>query len=187
MQRTWEGGQVAGASHRGQVQRTGEGVLALNVSTTGLRLAVDSAVDLHLHTTFSDGRWTLEPLLDHLLREGFGLAAIADHDRVDTVAAVQQRALEKRLPVLVAVEMSARWNGEMTDLLCFGFDPDHTTLNDPAQDLLRRQQENSREVCLTCSIPEVPLSRNFPVKHPSIFVRLIGLLCGAILRILKPL
>jgi predicted metal-dependent phosphoesterase TrpH len=118
----------------------------LNLSTTGLRLAADSAVDLHLHTTFSDGRWTLELLLDHLLRERFGLAAIADHDRVDTVAAVQQRALDKHLPVLLAVEMSARWKGEMTDLLCFGFDPDHNALNDLAQDLLRRQQENSREV-----------------------------------------
>jgi hypothetical protein len=34
----------------------------------------------------------------------------------------------------------------MTDLLCFGFDPNHNALNDLAQDLLRRQQENTQEV-----------------------------------------
>lgn len=118
----------------------------MNLSTTGLHLAADSAIDLQLHTTYSDGRWTLEPLLDYLLREQFGLAAITDHDRADTVAAIQQLALDKHLPVLVAVEMTTTWKGEMTDLLCFGFDPNHNALNDLAQDLLRRQQENTREV-----------------------------------------
>jgi len=118
----------------------------MNLSTTGFSLAADSAIDLHLHTTCSDGRWMLEPLLDYLLREQFGLAAITDHDRTDTAAAIQQLALDKHLPVLVAVEMTTTWKGEMTDLLCFGFDPSHNALNDLARDVLRRQQENTWEV-----------------------------------------
>lgn len=118
----------------------------MNLSTTGLCLAADSAIDLHTHTTHSDGHWTPEPLLDHLRRERFALAAITDHDRADTVVAIQQLALEKHLPVLVAVEMSTTWQGKLTDLLCFGFDPNHNALNDLAQDLLRRQQENTRQV-----------------------------------------
>ena len=118
----------------------------MNLSTTGLRLAADLAVDLHLHTTWSDGRWTLESLLDYLAQERFGLAAVTDHDRANTVAAVQSMALEKHLPVLVGVEMSASWKGELTDLLCFGFDPNQNALENLAQDLLRRQQENTREV-----------------------------------------
>ena len=118
----------------------------MNLSTTGLSLAANSAIDLHLHTTYSDGRWTLEQLLDYLLREQFGLAAITDHDRVDMVASIQQLALDKHLPVLVSVEMTATWKGEMTDLLCYGFDTNHNALNDLAQNLLRRQQENTREV-----------------------------------------
>ncbi len=118
----------------------------MKLSTTGLNLTAGAAIDLHLHTTWSDGRWTLGPLLDHLLRERFGLAAISDHDRADTAAAVQQLALEEGLPVLVAVEMTTTWKGEMTDLLCFGFDPEQNALNDLAQDLLRRQRENTREV-----------------------------------------
>jgi len=120
--------------------------LSVNLSTTGLSLAADSAIDLHLHTTYSDGRWTPEPLLDYLLREQFGLAAITDHDRTDTLAAIQQLALDKHLPVLVGIEMTTTWKGEMTDLLCFGFDLDHNALSDLAQDLLHRQQENTREV-----------------------------------------
>jgi predicted metal-dependent phosphoesterase TrpH len=116
------------------------------MSTTGLRLAAEATIDLHLHTTHSDGRWRPEALLDHLRGEQFGLAAVADHDRVDTVVGIQQLAVEKDLPVLVAVEMTTTWQGALTDLLCYGFDPEDNALDDLAQDLLRRQQESTREV-----------------------------------------
>jgi predicted metal-dependent phosphoesterase TrpH len=118
----------------------------MKLSTTDLVLAADAAIDLHLHTIHSDGTWTPEQLLDYLLQEQFSLAAITDHDRADTAVALQQLAQDKHLPVLVAVEMSASWRGEMTDLLCFGFDPEQSALHELAQDLLRRQQDNTRAV-----------------------------------------
>jgi len=118
----------------------------MNHTTAGLRLAADAAIDLHLHTIYSDGDWHPEQLLDYLRDEGFALAAVSDHDRTDTIAHIQQLALDRGLPMLQAVEMSTTWQGEMTDILCYGFDPGHTPLDEVAQDLLRRQQENTREV-----------------------------------------
>ncbi|MBA2680633.1 MAG: PHP domain-containing protein [Ktedonobacteraceae bacterium] len=99
-----------------------------------------------MHTTSSDGTWTPEQLIDYLVSERFGLAAITDHDRVDTVAALQQLAMQKHLPMLTAVEMSTSWKDEPTDVLCYGFDPEHNALQGLAQDIARRQQENTREV-----------------------------------------
>ena len=156
----------------------------MNLSTTGLSLATDSAIDLHLHTTNSDGTWTPEQLLDYLVRDQFGLAAITDHDRADTVAALQQLALDKHQPVLVAVEMTTLWKDEMsgkddmsgqdnmTDLLCFGFDPPPNALNDLAQDLLRRQRENTLEVYENlqqkgCTFPEEPNALTALLEQPS--------------------
>ena len=118
----------------------------MKLSTMNLVLAPDAVVDLQLHTTYSDGTWLPEQLMDHLVSEHFGLVAITDHDRVDTVAALQQLALEKGLPVLVATEMSASWRGGVTDVLCFGFDENPSALSDLAQNVLQRQQENTREV-----------------------------------------
>jgi 3',5'-nucleoside bisphosphate phosphatase len=109
-------------------------------------LAPDAAVDLQMHTTFSDGAWTPEQLIDYLVSERFGLVAITDHDRVDTAAMLQRLSLEKQLPVLTAVEMSTSWKGEPTDLLCYGFDPEQNELQKLAQDIMRRQQENTREI-----------------------------------------
>jgi predicted metal-dependent phosphoesterase TrpH len=130
----------------------------MNLSTIGLTLSPDAVIDLHLHTTYSDGTWTPEQLLDYLVREQFSLAAITDHDRVDTVAAIQLLALEKHLPVIVGVEMSTVWKDEMsgidelsgqeniTDILCYGFESHTNSLNDVALDLQRRQRENTQEV-----------------------------------------
>src|SRR5207248_2524946 len=107
----------------------------MEVSTRHLVLAPDAAIDLQLHTTFSDGTWTPEQLLDYLAHEQFGLVAITDHDRVDTAPMLQQLAAEKHLPLLTAVEMSTSWNGELTDVLCFGFDPENNALQELAHDL----------------------------------------------------
>src|SRR5437588_5925017 len=115
--------------------------------TTHLVLAPDAAIDLQLHTIYSDGTWTPEQLIDYLVSERFGLVAITDHDRVETVAALQQLAAEKQLPILAAVEMSTSWRGELTDVLCYGFDPQTNALQELAQDIARRQTENTREVC----------------------------------------
>jgi histidinol phosphatase-like PHP family hydrolase len=65
----------------------------LNSFTTHLVLAQDAAIDLQLHTIYSDGTWTPEQLVDYLVSERFGLAAITDHDRVDTVASLQLHEL----------------------------------------------------------------------------------------------
>jgi 3',5'-nucleoside bisphosphate phosphatase len=114
--------------------------------TPPLVLTPDAAIDLQIHTTFSDGTWTPEQLINYLVNERFGMVAITDHDRVDTVASLQQLAIQKQLSVLAAVEMSTSWKGELTDVLCYGFDPEQNALIDLAQDIARRQRENTREV-----------------------------------------
>src|SRR5260370_34078620 len=107
--------------------------------TTHLVLAPDAAIDLQLHTTYSDGTWTPEQLIDYLVSERFGLVAITDHDRVDTVASLQHLAAEKQLPVLAAVEISTSWNGDETALIRYGLYPEKNDLNGLRQHALRRQ------------------------------------------------
>lgn len=117
-----------------------------NLSTTHLRLAAGAKVDLHTHTVLSDGTWLPEQLFDYTVGEQFALFAIADHDRPDTAPALQRLALEKCLPLAVAVEMSTLWQKGAVDLLCFGYDPHSAPLERLAQDVWRRQGENTREV-----------------------------------------
>ncbi len=111
-----------------------------------LILSPDAAIDLHMHTTYSDGRWSDEQLVDYLAREGFALVAVTDHNRVDMVTHIQALGAERNLPVLAAVEMSTTWRGRMGDLLCYGFDPAHNELAPLAEWIVSHQLENTNAV-----------------------------------------
>jgi len=114
--------------------------------TTGLTLAPDASIDLHMHTTFSDGRWPAEQLINYLVSEKFALVAVTDHDRVDTVAEIQQLAAQQNLPMLAGVEMSTEWHGKMGHVLCYGFDPAHNDILGVAESVVWRQLENTHQV-----------------------------------------
>ncbi len=115
-------------------------------SATPITLTPDAAVDLHMHTTYSDGRWPAQQLIDFLVTEGFQLVAVTDHDRVDKVAEIQALAAEKHLPVLAGVEMSTDWNGKMAHMLCYGFDPQQNELRPLTEKVVRLQLENTHMV-----------------------------------------
>jgi predicted metal-dependent phosphoesterase TrpH len=114
--------------------------------TMNLTLAPDAAIDLHMHTTYSDGRWPAQQLIDYLASEHFDLVAVTDHDRIDKITEIQALAAEKHLPVLSGVEMSTTWNGKMGDVLCYGFDPKNSELIAIVEKFLRIRQENMYEI-----------------------------------------
>jgi predicted metal-dependent phosphoesterase TrpH len=111
-----------------------------------LHLSSDMPIDLHLHTTYSDGRWSAKQLLDYVAYEGFGLIAVTDHDRIDTVEQVQQLGRQKQVQVIAGVEVSAHFHGKMADILCFGFDPSGHTLDALTAGVRQCQQENAKQV-----------------------------------------
>lgn len=118
---------------------------------TNLTVSPDASIDLHMHTTYSDGRWPAQQLIDFLASEGFDLVAVTDHDRIDKVSEIQALAEKRRLTVLSGVEMSTEWNGEvgkgrMGDVLCYGFDPERNEIAPLTSEIVRRQLENTYEV-----------------------------------------
>src|SRR5258706_737316 len=111
-----------------------------------LTLQPEAAIDLQMHTTFSDGHSTPTHLLDHGSGERFALLAITDHDRLHTVAELQRLAAACGVRVLPAVEISSTWQGDYCDVLCFGVHPGPSDLAAIADTTHRRQEENVRAV-----------------------------------------
>lgn len=89
---------------------------------------MDMRVDLHLHTTASDGRWLPEQLIDELHRSGIGLFAVTDHDSLGGLAETTEKVRGSGLHFLPGVELSARLNGQLYHLLGYGFEPDNPAL-----------------------------------------------------------
>jgi 3',5'-nucleoside bisphosphate phosphatase len=111
-----------------------------------ISITSDTSIDLHMHTTYSDGRWPAEDLLNHLTHENFGLVSITDHDRVETVPHIQTLGEHKHIHILAGVEISAEWHGMMADILCYGFDPYDEAMRAIAEHVRQGQKANAEEV-----------------------------------------
>jgi hypothetical protein len=93
------------------------------------RTLIDQRVDLHLHTTASDGTWTPEQLVAEVQRAGIGLFAVTDHDSLGALAHTAGLVPGTGLGFLPGVELSSQFNGRVIHLLVYGFDPMDPALN----------------------------------------------------------
>ena len=89
-------------------------------------------VDLHLHTTASDGRWPPEQLIDNVRRAGIGFFAVTDHDSLGSLAETADLVRGSGLRFLPGVELSSQVNGQIYHLLAFGFDLENKALGELA-------------------------------------------------------
>ena len=72
----------------------------------GGRMLVSDRVDLHVHTTASDGQMTPSELVEFALERGLRLLAITDHDSTNGVVEALARAQGTPLEVWPGVEIS---------------------------------------------------------------------------------
>ena len=68
-------------------------------------------VDLHIHTSFSDGAFTPEKIVDTALDVGLGAIAITDHDNVLSHDIALAYAKDKPIEILPGVEINTIYKG----------------------------------------------------------------------------
>ncbi len=98
-------------------------------------------IDLHLHSTFSDGALTPAQLVHHALDAHLRAIAITDHDTVDGNAEALAEGRERGLEVIPGVELSIAYS--QGELHILGYYVDHL---DPAlhEELLRLREYRRR-------------------------------------------
>ena len=80
-------------------------------------------LDLHIHTTASDGAWPPEKVVRAAAHGGLDVVAIADHDTTAGVAAAQAEAAGVNLQVVPALEVSSTWENREIHVLGYFVDP----------------------------------------------------------------
>ena len=85
---------------------------------------MSGVVDLHIHTTFSDGLYTPRTIVDMALEQGLRYIAISDHDTIDGIGEAIAASRGTPLTVIPGVEMSTCL-GEQ-ELHVLGYLLDHT-------------------------------------------------------------
>ncbi len=81
-----------------------------------------SRLDLHLHSTASDGSDPPETIAAHAAREGVEILALTDHDALDGIAALRGPAEEAGIRLISGIELSVNEHGLDVHVLAYGFD-----------------------------------------------------------------
>lgn len=93
-------------------------------------------IDLHLHTTASDGYLSPAQLVARAKAAGLTTISITDHDTVAAIAEVTELAGAMGIRVIPGIEVTAVDDGRDVHMLGYFFDPDSATL----AALLQRQR-----------------------------------------------
>lgn len=72
-------------------------------------------IDLHVHTTASDGTFTPKELIDHALKKKLSAVAMTDHDTMKGIPEVMDYIRKSQLPIelIPGMEMSASGMGQV--------------------------------------------------------------------------
>lgn len=79
-------------------------------------------IDLHVHTSASDGTLSGKELVHHALEKGLYAIAITDHETVDAVEEAKKEALGTDLIVIPGIELSADYLGNEIHILGYNMD-----------------------------------------------------------------
>jgi 3',5'-nucleoside bisphosphate phosphatase len=84
---------------------------------------VQKLVDLHLHSTCSDGSFAPTEVVRMAAKAGLAAMALSDHDNIDGIEAAMAAGKELGIEVITAVELSVVWESlQDIHLLGYGFD-----------------------------------------------------------------
>jgi predicted metal-dependent phosphoesterase TrpH len=87
-------------------------------------------IDLHLHTTASDGTLSPAALVDRARAAGLTTIAVTDHDSIAGLAEARDAAARCGLTLVNGIELTAVEHGRDVHVLGYFFDPADRPLND---------------------------------------------------------
>jgi hypothetical protein len=122
-----------------------------------------AGIDLHVHSTASDGSLTPSDILAMAVQSGLRAIAITDHDTLDGSVEAVRGGIPAPLQFLTGIEISAdappgfRLNGSV-HILGYGIDPENATLNALLGVLKTARENRNPQIIARLNALGMPLS-----------------------------
>ena len=105
---------------------------------------MNSHIDLHLHSTCSDGTFSPEEVAWRAIEADLSIISLTDHDSIEGVAAAEKEGEKLGLEVITGTELSAQVDGTDVHILGYHIQSDHPGLID-CLDTCRNERKNRAE------------------------------------------
>ena len=103
-------------------------------------------VDLHVHSTASDGSWSPEAVVRGAAEGGLDVLALTDHDTIAGFGAAASAGRELNVQVIPAVEVSSSHARRSVHVLGYFIDPEAPALVAHSGRAVNRREERMREI-----------------------------------------
>jgi predicted metal-dependent phosphoesterase TrpH len=103
-------------------------------------------IDLHTHSTASDGALAPSALVDLAKKTGLRALALTDHDTVDGVAEARRRAGEVGMAFVPGVEIEIEFDPGEFHLLGLGIDEGRADIQEALAELARARLDRNRRI-----------------------------------------
>jgi predicted metal-dependent phosphoesterase TrpH len=103
-------------------------------------------IDLHTHSTASDGRLAPAELVARAAQAGVEVLALTDHDGTDGLDEARRSALDAGIRFINGIELSVTWNKRTVHIVGLNFDPDHAPLKAGIKSLQDFRKTRAREI-----------------------------------------
>ncbi|OAA31359.1 hypothetical protein AT15_07635 [Kosmotoga arenicorallina S304] len=115
-------------------------------------------IDLHVHSTYSDGTKSVDEILNIMKGKNIRLFSITDHDNLKAQKEAINLAMKNGLNYIPGVEISCKFSGGTMDILGYNIDCDMEDLNEFLNKLV--EHRNKRNVLIIRKLNELGLDIN---------------------------
>ena len=105
------------------------------------------AIDLHVHSTFSDGTNTPQELVSLATKIGLSAMALTDHDTCEGVPFARDAAKGTPLKVIPGIELSTEYHHTEVHIVGLNIDPDNRELLEATREF-RHKREHRNELMI---------------------------------------
>lgn len=118
-------------------------------------------IDLHTHSTASDGQYTPAQVVELAQKAGVTTLALTDHDTTAGLAEAQAAAQRLGLTFFPGLELDCRYPGIGGNfhMLGYGIDPTHPALADFCQNFAQQRRERAERIFTYLAERGMPLDR----------------------------
>ena len=103
-------------------------------------------IDLHIHTSASDGTYSPQEIVDLAKKQGLKAIAITDHDTIEGNKDAIEAGMKKGMEVIPGVEISVEWNKKPVHILGYYINWKNEKLSMELQKLIKFREERNPQI-----------------------------------------
>ena len=105
-----------------------------------------NAVDLHMHTTHSDGTFLPRDLVRHAKEKKLKCISVTDHDTMSSYEECADEAKKQKIELIPGIEISAQFDPGTLHILGFFLNPKDPELGVVLEDIQKARRERNPEI-----------------------------------------